>query len=76
MLGRKAYTQEELDHEKTAVDQQLAAYKKLVKAIESATSDPRSVPRSRPSKATVDAGTSRWSLRIRRAWHKLHMTWE
>jgi hypothetical protein len=41
MLGRKNYTQEELDHAKTAVDQQLAAYKKLVKAIDSATSDPK-----------------------------------
>jgi hypothetical protein len=41
MLGRKNYTQEEFDHAKTAVDQQLAAYKKLVKAIDSATSDPR-----------------------------------
>jgi multidrug resistance efflux pump len=75
MLGRKAHTQEELDHEKTAVDQQLAAYKKLVKA-KARRPIRRSVPRSRPSKATVDAGASRWSLRIRRAWHKLHMTWE
>jgi septin family protein len=39
MLGRKDYTQEELDHSKTAVDQQLAAYNKLVKAIASATTD-------------------------------------
>jgi F420-0:gamma-glutamyl ligase len=31
MLGRKDYTKEELDHAKTAVAQQLAAYKKLVK---------------------------------------------
>jgi hypothetical protein len=41
MLGRKDYTYEELDHAKTAIDQQLAAYKKLVKAIDSATSDPK-----------------------------------
>ena len=41
MLGRKNYTQDELDHAKTAVDQQLAAYKKLVKAIDSATSEPK-----------------------------------
>lgn len=41
MLGRKNYTQEEIGHAKTAVAQQLAAYKKLVKAIDSATSDPK-----------------------------------
>jgi hypothetical protein len=41
MLGRKNYTQEELEQAKTAVGQQLAAYKKLVKAVESATSDPK-----------------------------------
>lgn len=41
MLGRKNYTQEELDHARKAVDQQLVAYKKLVKAIDSATSDPK-----------------------------------
>ncbi len=40
MLGRKNYTQEELDHAKTAIDQQLAAYRKLAKVIE-ATSDPK-----------------------------------
>jgi hypothetical protein len=37
MLGRKTYTKEELDHAKTAIDQQVAAYEKLVKA----TSDPK-----------------------------------
>jgi hypothetical protein len=37
----QTYTQEELDHAKTATDQQLAAYKKLVKAIDGATSDPK-----------------------------------
>jgi hypothetical protein len=41
MLGRKTYTQEELDNARTAIDQQLAAYKKLVKAIDGATSDPK-----------------------------------
>ena len=41
MLGRKDYTQEELDHARRAVDQQLAAYKKLVKAVNAATSDPK-----------------------------------
>jgi len=40
MLGRKTYTQAEYDHAKEAVDQQLAAYKKLVKAA-GATSDPK-----------------------------------
>ena len=41
MLGRKDYTKEELDHARTAIDQQLAAYKKLVKAVDNATSDPK-----------------------------------
>jgi hypothetical protein len=40
MLGRKSYTQEELDRAKTAIDRQLAAYEKLVNANDSATSDP------------------------------------
>ena len=39
MLGRKNYTQEEIDQGKAALDQQLAAYKKLVKAVASATTD-------------------------------------
>jgi hypothetical protein len=39
MLGRKNYTQEEIDRGKAALDQQLAAYKKLVKAVASATTD-------------------------------------
>ena len=38
MLGRKNYTQEEFDHAKTAIDEQLAAYGKLAKAID-ATAD-------------------------------------
>jgi len=41
MLGRKNYTPAELDHARQAVDRQLAAYKKLVKAIDAATSDPK-----------------------------------
>jgi hypothetical protein len=41
MLGRNSYTKEELDHARKGVDQQLAAYKKLVKAIDNATSDPK-----------------------------------
>src|SRR3954462_2909665 len=36
MLGRKTYTQQELDHARTTIDQQLAAYDELAKA---ATSD-------------------------------------
>jgi hypothetical protein len=40
MLGRKDYTKEELAHARNAVDQQVAAYKKLVKAIDGA-SDPK-----------------------------------
>jgi len=39
MLGRKNYTKEEIDQGKAALDQQLAAYKKLVKAVASATTD-------------------------------------
>ncbi len=39
MLGRKSYTQEEFDHCKAAIDQQLAAYTTLVKAMTSATTD-------------------------------------
>jgi hypothetical protein len=39
MLGRKSYTQEEFDQCRAAIDQQLAAYKTLVKAIGSATTD-------------------------------------
>src|SRR5437016_2809995 len=35
------YTQEELDHAKTAINQKLAAYKKLVRAVNGATSDPK-----------------------------------
>jgi hypothetical protein len=41
MLGRKTYTQEELDHARTAIDRQLAAYKKLVRAIDATTPDPK-----------------------------------
>jgi hypothetical protein len=33
MLGRKDYTQDELDNAKTAINQQFAAYKKLDKAV-------------------------------------------
>jgi hypothetical protein len=40
MFGRKNYTQEELDHATTAVEQQLAAYKQLVDAIDGAAPDP------------------------------------
>jgi len=39
MLGRKNYTQDELDHCKAVVGQQLAAYKTLVKAVSGATTD-------------------------------------
>jgi hypothetical protein len=40
MLGRKTYTPEELDHARTAIAGQLAAYRRLADAIE-ATGDPR-----------------------------------
>jgi hypothetical protein len=35
MLGRKTYTQEELDHGRTAIDRQLAVYKTLVDELPS-----------------------------------------
>ncbi len=40
MLGRKDYTREELDHAQDAIKRQLAAYKKLVKALNGAGDDP------------------------------------
>jgi hypothetical protein len=40
VLGRKDYTQEELDNAKAAIDEQLKAYKKLAKAVD-ASSDPK-----------------------------------
>jgi hypothetical protein len=40
LLGRKNYNQEELDHAKSAISQQLSAYKKLVKAIDNGEADP------------------------------------
>ena len=43
MLGRKDYTKDEVDHARRAVDRQLAAYKKLVKASDGATSDAKVV---------------------------------
>ena len=36
MLGRKSFTQEELDHAKATIAEQLAAYRKLVKAASDA----------------------------------------
>ncbi len=39
MLGRKNYTREEFDHGQTAIKEQFAAYKKLVGAIASGTTD-------------------------------------
>jgi hypothetical protein len=39
MLGRKSYTKQEFDHAKAAIDQQLAAYKKLVKTVATSTAD-------------------------------------
>lgn len=39
MLGRENYNQAELDHARAAIDQQLAAYKALVKAVAGATMD-------------------------------------
>src|SRR5260370_672853 len=37
MLGRKNYTPEELDHAKSAIGQQVRAYKKLVKVVDAST---------------------------------------
>jgi hypothetical protein len=39
MLGRKNYTREEVDQGKRALDQQLAAYRKLVEAVPRATAE-------------------------------------
>jgi hypothetical protein len=39
MLGRKDYTQEEFHHARAAIAEQLAVYRKLVKAIDGATAD-------------------------------------
>jgi hypothetical protein len=39
MLGRKNYTQEEIDQGRVALEQQLAAYEKLVKAVANAPAD-------------------------------------
>jgi hypothetical protein len=39
MLGRKDYTNEEFDNGRTAVDQQVAAYRRLATAIAGATDD-------------------------------------
>jgi hypothetical protein len=41
MLGRKEYTPEELEQARNAVAQQLAAYRKLVKALNGAGEDPK-----------------------------------
>lgn len=41
MLGRKSYTQAEIDQGKAALKQQLAAYKKLATAVAGAGSDKR-----------------------------------
>jgi hypothetical protein len=41
MLGRKDYTREELDQATRTIKQQLAAYKKLVKAVNGAGDDPQ-----------------------------------
>jgi hypothetical protein len=41
MLGRKSYTQEELDHCQAAVGQQLAAYRSLVDALSGGANDPK-----------------------------------
>ena len=41
MLGRNNYTKEEFAQARKRVDQQLAVYKKLTKAVDGATSDPK-----------------------------------
>jgi len=40
MLGRKTYTQEELDHARAEIGAQLAAYHRLFDALDGATADP------------------------------------
>jgi hypothetical protein len=39
MLGRKDYTQDELDNTRTTIDRQLATYRTLVEAVTAATSE-------------------------------------
>jgi len=39
MRGRKTYTKAEFEHAKAAIDQQLAAYKKLVKTVAPSTTE-------------------------------------
>jgi hypothetical protein len=39
MLGRKDYTQDELDHARTTIDGQLSAYREMVAAVSAATSE-------------------------------------
>jgi hypothetical protein len=39
MLGRKSYTQEELDHAKAAIKQQMATHRALANTAASATAD-------------------------------------
>jgi len=41
MLGRKDYSREELDHARKSIAAQLAAYRKLVKAVEEGHADPK-----------------------------------
>jgi hypothetical protein len=42
MLGRNSYTQDEIDHAKVAIDRELAAFRKLARAVR-ATSDREAV---------------------------------
>ena len=41
MLGRKSYTREEYNHAKKSIEEQLAAYKALVKVVGSKATDKR-----------------------------------
>jgi hypothetical protein len=43
MLGRKYYTPDEFDHARVAINRQIAAYKRLVKAVNGAKADPKVV---------------------------------
>ena len=65
MLGRKDYTQDELDHARTTIDRQLAAHRTLVAAMTAATF-------SSDVAAVIAATSVRWAANCRsivvRAW--------
>lgn len=75
MLGRKSYTQEELDHCQAAVGQQLAAYRSLVDALSGGANDPKArsaleelatgAPASAPRSTQAYVGSTRCTVPTR-----------